>query len=274
MEFNAIATIDGEKQLIYIKDKDKLLTELAEQTAKYNALVVTEDGIKAAKQDRAKLNKLKTLIGERRKEIKKECLKPYEDFEAEVKEVLELLDKPISNIDKQVAAFDEKEKTEKKAELERFFRNNAGGLLDIVAFDRIFNPKWLNKTVTLLAATQEIVAKIEEIRNGLTAISQLNSKFELQVKAKFLETLNLATALSENSRLEETEKTLAKTDFSVKQAPQAQTPTQTAPATPTSGDTDEKLKTIKVVFHDTTAAFRADMKALVEKHNIKYGGIK
>ncbi len=273
MEFNAITTTDGEKQLIYIKDKDKLLTELAEQTAKYNALVVTEDGIKAAKQDRAKLNKLKTLIDERRKEIKKECLKPYEDFEAEVKEVLELLDKPIENIDKQVAAFDEREKTEKKAELERFFRNNAGDLLDIVAFDRIFNPKWLNKTVTLLAATQEIVAKIEEIRNGLTAISQLNSKFELQVKAKYFETLNLAMALSENSRLEEAEKALAKTDFSVKQAPQAQTSTQTAPATPTSGAKAEEVKTIKVIFHDTTSDFRAEMKALTEKHNIKYGGI-
>ena len=36
----------------------------------------------------------------------------------------------------------------------------------------------------------------------------------------------------------------------------------------------EEPKTIKVIFYDTTAAFRADMKALTIKHSIKYGGLK
>ena len=35
----------------------------------------------------------------------------------------------------------------------------------------------------------------------------------------------------------------------------------------------EPTKTIKVIFYDTTEAFRSDMRALTEKHGITYGGI-
>ena len=55
---------------------DEMKTELSEKLEKYNALVVTEDSIKDAKSDRANLNKLKTAIDDKRKEIKKLCLAP------------------------------------------------------------------------------------------------------------------------------------------------------------------------------------------------------
>ena len=49
---------------------------LSQSLAKYDGLVVTEDDIKGAKDDRAKLNKLREALEAKRKEVKRECMAP------------------------------------------------------------------------------------------------------------------------------------------------------------------------------------------------------
>ena len=73
---------------------EELKGQLAESLALYTGLVVTEDGIKGAKEDRAKLNKLREALENKRKEVKRECMAPYTDFEAKVKELVGLIDQP------------------------------------------------------------------------------------------------------------------------------------------------------------------------------------
>ena len=75
---------------------------LEERLSYYNTLVVTEDAIKDAKADRAKLKKLREAMDTRRKEIKKEWMAPYSAFEAKVKELTSLIDQPIGAIDTQL----------------------------------------------------------------------------------------------------------------------------------------------------------------------------
>ena len=81
---------------------EELKGQLAESLALYTGLVVTEDGIKGAKEDRAKLNKLREAMENKRKEVKRECMAPYTDFEAKVKELVGLIDQPIAAIDAQL----------------------------------------------------------------------------------------------------------------------------------------------------------------------------
>ena len=64
---------------------EEMKAELSDKLAAYNALVVTEDSIKSAKADKANLNKLRTAVEDKRKEIKKLCLAPYECFEKQCK---------------------------------------------------------------------------------------------------------------------------------------------------------------------------------------------
>jgi hypothetical protein len=54
---------------------DELKNELETGLKKYKGMVVSEDGIKDAKADRAKLNSLYKAIDDKRKEIKRECMK-------------------------------------------------------------------------------------------------------------------------------------------------------------------------------------------------------
>lgn len=64
---------------------DQLKQELEVSLVKYQNMVVTEDGTKEAKADRAKLNALKTTIDDKRKEIKREWNAPYIEFENKIK---------------------------------------------------------------------------------------------------------------------------------------------------------------------------------------------
>ena len=71
-----------------IENLEQLKTELIPRLEKYNSLVVTEDSIKAAKEDKANLNKLRKAIEEQRISIKKQYLEPYNVLEADRKSVV------------------------------------------------------------------------------------------------------------------------------------------------------------------------------------------
>lgn len=86
---------------------EELKAELAEKLDYYNNLVVTEDTIKEGKAEKAKLNKLREAVESKRKEIKKECMAPYTDFEAKVKELVAMIDAPVAAIDGQLKVFEE-----------------------------------------------------------------------------------------------------------------------------------------------------------------------
>ena len=69
-------------------NNEELKAEIAEKMQEYKSLVFTEETMKDAKADRAKLNKLETAFEDERKELKSSCMEPYETFEKQVKKTL------------------------------------------------------------------------------------------------------------------------------------------------------------------------------------------
>jgi len=154
-----------------IENLEQLKKELVPRLKKYNELVVTEDSIKAAKDDKAALNKLKKAIEEQRISIKKQYLEPYNILEAQCKEVVALIDAPIQAIDKQIKAFDEIEKQNKYKELEQAFAElNAP---EWVTINDILNPKWENKTLKLDGLKAEMSDKLQKINDDVQKISDM-----------------------------------------------------------------------------------------------------
>lgn len=230
---------------------EELKNFLIEKTSTYNSLVVTEDSIKSAKEDKAKLNKFKTAVEDERKRIKKQCLQPYEEFERKCKEIVALIDKPIISIDTQIKAFDDIEKENKHKALQQYFDDNVKELVDIVKLDQIINPKWANKGEKLLDLTQQIYDKLDKIRQDLKAIGDLKSPYELQMKDIYLKTFNVSKALAEQSRLEEQDRKLAEIKKkqeveSVRQQPQVEKEPVRAPVEPTTSAKAESNEIIPV----------------------------
>ena len=186
-------------------NKEQIKEAVTSITEQYRGLAYTEEQLQEAKADRAKLNAMKNDISARRIQVKKALLEPYEKFDAEVKEVVALIDEPIAMIDEQIVAYEERTKEEKRQTLEKFFAENRADLPELITFDKIFNPKWLNKTASLSSCKKEIKKTIENITTDLTAIrSSLSGKYSVYAEEYYLKReMNLSKALSEANRIQE-----------------------------------------------------------------------
>jgi hypothetical protein len=180
-------------------------------------LTYTEEQMQDAKKDRATLNAMRKAISDRRIEVKKALLAPYNTFEAEVKEVVALIDKPIAMIDEQTKAYEDKVKEEKRKSLIEYFKENVGELSDVLTFDMIFNQKWLNKTSSIKSCKEEISSAIEKTETDLKTIeTMIEEKYKGYAKDfYFRKGQSITSVLNEVGRMrkidrEAEEKRLAK----------------------------------------------------------------
>ena len=182
---------------------EDLKRALAERMELYRGLVVTEDGIKAAKQDRADLNKLREAIEAKRKEVKKACMAPYTEFEGRVKELVQLVDAPIAAIDGQLKEYEEKRRAEKRAEITAIYEETVGELKGILPFERLWRDEWYNTAWSMKKIREAIVAAEGKVASDLEVLSTVESEFAEAVRLKYLEALDLNAALAERARLQE-----------------------------------------------------------------------
>ena len=189
-------------------NKEQIKEAVVNITEQYRGLSYTEEQLQEAKADRAKLNAMKKDISDRRVQVKQALLEPYEKFEAEVNEVVALIDEPIAMIDKQIVAYEERTKKEKRQALEDFFEKSMVDIPVLITFDKIFNPKWLNKTASLSSCKKEIKKAIEDIVADVSAIrSSLSGKYSVYAEEYYMKReMNLSKALSEANHIQEMDK--------------------------------------------------------------------
>lgn len=285
---------------------EELKEELAERLKHYQGLVVTEDTIPESKADRAKLNNLKKAIDDRRKSIQRAYEAPVKVFKSQVDDLKALIDKPIAAIDKQLDVFEGTRKEQKKAEIEEIYKKLIDGLADIFPLKKIWNDRWLNKGYGTGDISNDIAGAVEKVKADLLVLDSIDGEYKEVCKLAYLEDLNISAALQkkkdmeakaaalrqteETQRRREAEKQTAIVDsdtdmfetkpentlVSLKPIPQEEQANikEFIDYKLTERDAQESTKDVKVIFYDTTSAFRADMKALCQKHNIRYGGIK
>lgn len=182
---------------------DELKAELTAALAKYKGLTYTDDQIKEAKADRASLNKFRDAIEAKRKELKKTCLTPYEDFEKRVKELTALIDAPIAEIDVQIKAADEKKKAAKKEQLLAFWENNVNSeCKKYFAFNDVFCEKMLNTTVSLQSAKEMIIEVVIKAENDLKVIADIAEKYRAAALDAYLKSKSLSDAVQTAKKLE------------------------------------------------------------------------
>lgn len=187
---------------------EEIKSEVALKIDEYKTLVYSDENIKTAKADVATLRKFYKALDDKRKDIKKKCLEPYERFEKEMKEILGLVNEPILLIDRQIKEAEEIKKQEKKKQIKEFYEENIGSLKQLLPLESIFKAEYMNVTKPMKSIQEEIKAKIEKVAEDLKTIEELHTQYELQIKDYYIRTLDLSLALRENSRLIELEKRL------------------------------------------------------------------
>lgn len=192
---------------------EELKAELTSKVSFYETLVYTDDQIKDAKADKANLNKLKRALNDERIRREKEYMQPFNVFKAQINEIIGIIDKPIAVIDEQVKAFDEKRKAEKQKAIEELFATI--GFQNFVTLEKIWDPKWLNASVSMKSIEDQMKSKMYEIGNGVLTLSQL-PEFGFEATEVFKETLDINKAISEAKRMSEITKAKAEAEASRK----------------------------------------------------------
>ena len=186
-----------------IENFEELKKELSERTEKYKNLVYTDEQISNAKADRASLRKLVEALETKRKEYKKHCLKPYEDFEKDVKALVSIVNEPITIIDKQVKAFEDEQKEAKRVNIESYFYGY--NPFEWLKFEQVMYDKWLNASFKTEKVVEEIHSTIDQIKSDLETLSKIPD-FCFEAIEVYKDTLDLNKALSEALRLSEMQK--------------------------------------------------------------------
>lgn len=185
---------------------DELKEEITKKSSDYLNLVYSDDQIKDAKQDRANLRKLVTALENKRKEIKKEIMVPYDDFASKEKELVEIINGAIENIDTQVKGYEEGLRQEKLAKVKEIYKECIGDLDRTIPFDKIFKESWLNVSTTLKSIKEEIITIRGKIDGDLKIINAENSPYIYEMKEEYLKDFDLMAAMAKKQQLEDTAK--------------------------------------------------------------------
>lgn len=270
MEFKMTTELESVLPKEILFNYEELKSELSEKLEKYNRMVVTEDGLAAAKKDRAALNKLLKALDDKRIEVKRELLKPFSDFEAQVKEIQAMIAKPVGVIDAQIKAFDDAKKQEKESAIKEFYAANIGNLGGLLPIEKLWNPRWLNVTYRMEDIEKEIADAVFKVGNDLKIIRVTCGDYAEQVTDKYLQTLDMSAALAEKARLEEQAESLKKV---VPQEPKVHVaPNDGIPPVEPEGGFTQVLNPVDFRVWATREQLMR-LKAFLKENNIKYGRV-
>ena len=189
-----------------IQNFDEIKAYLSNHLADYRNLVYSEDNVKAAKADKAALNKLKKALDTRRKEIKATCMEPYLRIEAQIKELISMIDEPLGEIDSFVREVEEEEKQKKLEEIRGWYNGASGSLGDLAqkVFDApgFLDSKWLNKSTKTVVWQNALREKINQTAADIASIQSSAGSHTAAVLTKYLDGMDLEAAKEFKHNLE------------------------------------------------------------------------
>ena len=160
----------------------------------YKSVTFTEETLKQAKEEKAKVNKFKTEVADYRKKITAEYNKPIKVFEDTAKETEKLLSETYNTINQQVAGFEEEQKRQKEQEIREYFEEyKTANDIDFVNYEQA----QINVTLTASVKSLKEQAKafIDRIMDDLKLIETQECKEEILVEYK--QNLNVSKSIQE-----------------------------------------------------------------------------
>lgn len=254
---------------------------LTDGLALYKGRVYDDSQMTEAKKNAAELRKLAAAIDGKRKDMKKKFLAPYEEFEAQAKELVGLIDQQVDEIAAQIKAHDDEAKARKLEQIKALYAEVFGDLAELIPFAKIENPKWLNVTYRMAQVETDLRAKAGAAHAALSSIKALSLDPELdsQVKHTYLETLDLSRALAAKARIEDERARLA--EYERRQASQSAPEDCVAPAYSeaaqvkgtAAADMAQTRYTVRFWARGTEVQIRG-LKAYIKGNGIEYGPVR
>lgn len=254
------------KQLPIIQEQlQQIKADITARVETTLSLVCTEDTIKAVKEERANLNKELKLWEEKRKEVKKAVLTPYEQFEAVYKDCIsDIFKKADTDLKVKIDSVETELKEKKAAEVKAYFE-------EYLASKNITMPltfECTNINVTLSASLKSLKEQaktfIDRVCDDLDLIEtqeykdeiylEYNSAYFLNVAGAITTVVNRRKAIEEAKAREEERRAKAEAEQkAIEQVAEALTPPTVVPPT----EREEQIVTLSFKVKGTRTQLRA-----------------
>lgn len=259
---------------IHIENFDEAKTYVIDKAESYKKNYYSEDNKSLAKEDRTRLNKFRKVISDMRIAKKKEYLEPFNDFEEKMKELVELTDEALEQIDSQVKAFDDKRKVEKQKAIEELFATI--GFQNFVTLEKIWDPKWLNASVSMKSIEDQMKSRMYQIGDDVLTLHNL-SEFGFEATEIYKQTLDINKAIKEAQRMAEIAKAKAEAEARRKaeaqRAAMAQVMTQPV-QDPQPAPVEEPQKMVVKFEVELTTEDAVALREFFKSRNITFRAIK
>ena len=184
-----------------IQNFDEVENAVLQKIKVIKELVITCDkaSIDEAKEKRAELNKFKKAINDERIRKEKEYMAGLIGS-SQIKSISKIIDEGITSLDVKIKEYENNEDQKKVEEIKTIF-------LEIenpynITIDKVWNPRWLNKSISLKTIKNEIEEIMTSVANDVTILTALIEKEDATEKkivmAKYFATLNKDLAITEH----------------------------------------------------------------------------
>ncbi len=182
------------KQLPIIEEKFRAISEaVKEKTEKAKSLVCTAENLADIRKVRATLNKEYAEFENKRKEIKSQIMKPYDDLNATYKEFVgDIYTKADADLKEKIETVSNEIKTEMETNIKTYFKELCEAhKIDFVTFEQ------LDLNITLSASEKSLKEDVSDLVNryvdDLALIETQENKSEILVEYK--KSLNVSQAI-------------------------------------------------------------------------------
>lgn len=96
-----IVSVEQTNGILNISNYDEIKANVQASMELYKTMVFTEDTLIEAKSTVATLRKLSKCLDDKRKDVKRRYMQPYEEFEDKIRELQQIIAEPIELIAQQ-----------------------------------------------------------------------------------------------------------------------------------------------------------------------------
>lgn len=182
-----------------------------ESLKKYKGLVIQESDIPDMKKAKANMNSLSTEINKWRIQKEKEFMEPFQEKKDQCNRIVSTIKETSGEIDKQLKAYDQKEKEAKAAKIKEYWNEIKPKELEI-SLDQVWDDRYLLKGYTEKKWKKELDEKSANISKDLNAITNMimsNKEQGSFVAEEYRKSLDLGSALTKwNEHMEEQQRLL------------------------------------------------------------------
>jgi len=188
----------------------------------YKAIAYTDADEAAMKKDKADLNRIIAAIEGERKRIKKDCMKPYDRFEAQVKDVLEPLREAVESIEKGLGEIDRAYRDAKTGRMRELYASAYADIRETVPFEKTVREEYFKKAFTDKKLEKAYLEQADKVHADLQLLGSYDRKYQAAATAAYLAAFSVSDAQAEVFRLQKLDEVLEQNRMAEEQRRQAE----------------------------------------------------